>query len=479
MLDETTKVARFPLIANTLSRFAMFSRWTVPVLAAGTFLACGIDSRPPTSDLSPGVGGSSSKPSGGMGGEGDDGTGGDSATGSTSGGGTGGVPSSSVCGDSFLEPDEECEAGNFRDKTCQSFGFSEGHLTCKKSCKISTSDCSGVEDCFDGKDNDGDGLVDCHDEADCSDVCENACLAPPVFIDGMYLSGTTEGRGNLFDSTCSATPSGNEVVYQVTAGKDGRLDVILQTNENLTVSVMTACGDPTTELVCAPPKLVSVDAFEGEIFYVTVEGMNSSSEGHFALETRSRVPACGDGVREGDEECDDLNTRDGDGCDENCFVEADEDEPNGTPSNASPLAGEMTVGEIRPASDVDVYAVTLSAASSSIVANTFHLGDGACLYNLMDTVIDILDTDDNSNVVLVSDDNGGDGLCASAVASALPAGTYYIRVSAKGGAVPATFPYVLDVAVGECGDGDQTMGEECDDGNTMNGDGCNQNCELQ
>lgn len=383
-----------------------------------------------------------------------------------------------VCGDHFLEAGEECEEDLFRDETCQSFGFSDGELGCDDSCEITTDDCSGVEDCFDGQDNDGDGLSDCLDPIDCGSVCGDACEAPSESLGGVTANGTTAGRGNVFDSSCSDTDGGGtEVVYKVVAAVDGKIDVNLITSDKLNLSVMTVCGDPGSELACSPARRMSLEAFEGEEFYVTIEGDDAGEVGGYFLEVASRVPACGDGVRDSDEECDDFNTQDGDGCDENCFLEPDETEPNGALDNASPIVLSTTTAEIRPANDEDVFVVETTAESSTIVANTFHLGDGACSYNLMDTHLAILG--ENGTDVLASDDNGGDGLCARAVASALPPGTYFIRVSATAGANPATFPYLLDVELGECGNADQSAGEECDDGNVESGDGCSSDCEVE
>jgi cysteine-rich repeat protein len=78
--------------------------------------------------------------------------------------------------------------------------------------------------------------------------------------------------------------------------------------------------------------------------------------------------------------------------------------------------------------------------------------------------------------VLAEDDDSGDGLCAEAVASGLAPGSYYVAVSAAPGAEPATFPYRLQIAIGVCGDGQQTAGEECDDNNLDPDDGCSSTC---
>jgi len=99
--------------------------------------------------------------------------------------------------------------------------------------------------------------------------------------------------------------------------------------------------------------------------------------------------------------------------------------------------------------------------------------------NLMDTTVNIFDTNTNGNVLLVSDDDGDDGLCSLAIAPGLAAGTYFVRVRAAAGATPATFPYRLDMEVAPCGDGVVSFGEECDDENLINNDGCDASCRQE
>jgi cysteine-rich repeat protein len=194
---------------------------------------------------------------------------------------------------------------------------------------------------------------------------------------------------------------------------------------------------------------------------------------------QTRQQACGDAIRDNNEECDDGNIIDGDGCDPDCSLEASESEPNGSPGQADTYAVGPWFAQIGTEGDVDVFAVTLDAYYSTLVASIENLGDGACGYNLMDSVVEVLDTDARSNALLATDDDSGDGKCSLVAASGLRPGTYYVRVKAANNAVPDTFPYRLDLSVGVCGDGDVSFGEECDDGNLAANDGCSTNCRSE
>jgi cysteine-rich repeat protein len=65
------------------------------------------------------------------------------------------------------------------------------------------------------------------------------------------------------------------------------------------------------------------------------DGNTADGDGCSAECTIEPPPCCGDGVREGDEECDDGNTADGDGCSAQCTIE-----PSGCCGNGVVEAGE-------------------------------------------------------------------------------------------------------------------------------------------
>ena len=157
-------------------------------------------------------------------------------------------------------------------------------------------------------------------------------------------------------------------------------------------------------------------------------------------------------------------------------MESSETESNNTRPSSDTYDFQPWFAEIGSVGDIDFFRIPLTAESSTLVVDTLNLGDGACGLNLMDTIVEILDTTGNGNALLATDDDSADGDCAQAFATGLPPGNYFVRVRAGDGAQPATFPYELGISIGECGDGNVTLGEQCDDQNLVAGDGCDSNC---
>jgi cysteine-rich repeat protein len=378
-----------------------------------------------------------------------------------------------------LDPSEICDVGLAMTPSCVQVGFDAGVLTCNSSCVWDTSYCSGTESCYDGRDNDGDSAIDCADTEDCAGACTDACFAPLVLQESSQVSGTLLGHPAGSGSSCGLVSGGSEVVYQINISEDAKFDVTLASELPLSVSVRSSCDEVLDELDCGGRTRLTLDATAGDTYFIVVNGDNGDDPGVYELELAARQPACGDAIRDSHEACDDGNINDGDGCDPDCGVESSESEPNDALGSADVFDFERWTAELSPEGDADYYSVDLVATSSTLVVSTLNLADGACALNLMDTVVDIFDTNANGNVLLASDDDSGDGDCAVAVASGLAPGSYRIRVSAPVGAQPATFPYRLEIDVGVCGDGERTLGEECDDENLASGDGCDGACREE
>lgn len=128
-------------------------------------------------------------------------------------------------------------------------------------------------------------------------------------------------------------------------------------------------------------------------------------------------PACGDGVLNGGEECDDGNARPGDGCSGLCRVE---------PNYVCPTPGQMCV---------------LNVAC----------GDG---------VLGVGEACDDKNTV------AGDGCSAQCLVE-------------PGYACDQPGAPCKPVVSSRCGDGQVNQGETCDDGNTVSFDGCSSACQRE
>ncbi|MDC0676435.1 pre-peptidase C-terminal domain-containing protein [Sorangium atrum] len=435
--------------------------------AAGVVAACGGDDeagRPRPPGLSSGAG---------------------TAGGGDGGGGSGGAPPGD-CGNGVAEQGEACDGPDLGGTTCQSLGFDAGEVRCSPECIPDASGCSGVEVCQDGRDNDGDGAVDC-DDPECDEACADMCAAPVALADPGAATGNTSGHAAV-QSSCSLESPG--VAYTFTATTTGFLDVVLtpHTDAPLVAELRSACDDPATRVECGMPSIgagidnrLTVPVREGDAFYVIVTGADADQAGAFELGVRSRQTACGDGIQDPTEQCDNALGQPDDGCSDSCQLEATEVEPNDTIATANTYTVPFFAAIHAPTDDdvdVDVVRVTVPSGPTDLIAETAAVTSSDCLTGRIDSVIEILD---ESGGLIVRRDRGDNGLCARAVAPSLAAGDYYVRVSSVLGSGAATFPYRLDVTLVHevCGDGTISAGEQCDDGNTDALDGCSAGCRFE
>jgi cysteine-rich repeat protein len=184
-------------------------------------------------------------------------------------------------------------------------------------------------------------------------------------------------------------------------------------------------------------------------YYVRVSASPKAAIKTFAykLTLGTTTDVCGDGVVTGGEQCDDGNLAAGDGCGSTCQLEITEIEPNETVANANVYKAKWRA-QIAPVGDVDYVSVNVPVAGASLTAAVVDDGTGDCAALTIVSQIDILDV--NGTSVLASGKGVGGNYCAYAMASALPAGKYFVRVKASNLAQPGisdTFGYGLDVTV--------------------------------
>jgi len=219
------------------------------------------------------------------------------------------------------------------------------------------------------------------------------------------------------------------------------------------------------------------------------------------------APECGNREQEADEACDDGNTRNGDGCDSQCRVEeapahecgngdqeAGEECDDGNRRNAdgcsaecrreAPRAVDISAGGNFPAGFIeggsDVFVFSLPAPALAYLETSD--GAGGCPG---DTVMTLFRVDANGQRDLIgeNDDAAPSENVCSVLDLPLDTGDYEVVVA--GYMAAAVADYVLRAefsavpAGEECGNGDVEAGEECDDGNLRAGDGCNANCRRE
>ena len=139
-----------------------------------------------------------------------------------------------------------------------------------------------------------------------------------------------------------------------------------------------------------------------------------------ACDDATMAAVCGNGVIEMGEQCDDGNSKPGDGCSGICLIE---------PGYTCPMAGQPCIST-----------VTQTCGNGRIE------GSEAC---------------DDGNAV------DGDG-CSAAC-----------QVEPGWSCTVPGMPCTKVAATAVCGDGKVNSGEQCDDGNTTPGDGCGATCQLE
>jgi len=156
------------------------------------------------------------------------------------------------------------------------------------------------------------------------------------------------------------------------------------------------------------------------------------------------TPVCGDGIKSTSEQCDDGNTMSGDGCSATCTTEGTaEVEPNGTTAEADvalPVITSSTriLAAVSPAADLDVFKVTV--ATQQVVRFEIFDGNRDCI-GMNATTLDLLTS--TGTVYKTDTISTGIGNCAAITANLDP-GTYYIRAKAASAANTVPF-YVLDI----------------------------------
>ncbi|HVY47396.1 MAG TPA: DUF4215 domain-containing protein, partial [Minicystis sp.] len=382
------------------------------------------------------------------------------STSSSAGGqGTGAGGAHGHCGDGVIQAGEQCDGPNLNNQDCTTVGFTGGSLSCTSTCHLDTSACTGVEDCENGHDDDGDGQADCSD-SDCTNACANACTDLPTLADGASVHGVTTGHAAGATPACAdASGSGPENGYVYTAPASGFLVVQAQPLEdgggnlpNLTLSVRTQCADAGSALACKTENgagllVAEMNVTAGDVLTFTIDGYSAADAGAYQLTATTYVASCGNGVVEPPEQCDDGNVDAGDGCSPTCQVELSETESNDTPATANPFddAQHPWYGAVSPAGDVDCVSIQATADGQQLKVEVDDTGDGACAIGALDSFVRIYDADGTTQIA--SDDDSGDGLCSrAATGNELVAGqTYYVCISAtpQGPNHTSTFDYAL------------------------------------
>ena len=255
--------------------------------------------------------------------------------------------------------------------------------------------------------------------------------------------------------------------------------------------------DGSVTITCPDQESVTIPAGQG----CTVE---DDGEGTVTVQcgegdpVQFRVPYCGNGIPEANEDCDDGNDNDadaciaceaaacGDGfvhegveaCDDPNFEECTRDcssEQSNRPDQAIAIeVGEVRQAAIDPDGEVDYYRFTAPADGSYRIATRFAEGERTDTYGVLYTPEgeEIMRNDDGAR-----NEGWGEGLNFLINAELAEGQTVIFQV--RHFSIIRTGPYIVGVVqLDVCGNGELEAEEACDDGNELNTDACLNDCSA-
>ncbi len=316
-----------------------------------------------------------------------------------------------VCGNGSIDSGEDCDGTDLGGATCESRGFVGGTLACTGDCTFDTSDCSTC----------GNGSVDGGEE------CDGANLGGATCASRGHTSGTLscDGSCGIDESACvdascgDGARAGSEDCDGADLGGATCADVgffagALACNSDCTFQISGChnCGDGSIQGIeqCDGADLGGASCTTRGFTMGTL----ACSSGCTYDTSGCSSAACGNGVLESGELCDDGNATTGDGC-TSCAVDSGFT-CVGTPSSCSAICGD---GMIRGGEECD----GASLGGASCTSRGFTGGTLTC-----------------------SSCRFNESACTTT-----SCGNSTIEPSA---------------------------GEECDDGNTVSFDGCDSSCHV-
>jgi cysteine-rich repeat protein len=372
------------------------------------------------------------------------------------------------CGDGVVEGGEECDGGAGCTATCDRVPVCGDGLV------------DAPEGCDDGNTTAGDGCsatcafeTTAESEPDDTAATASGPFAPYALITAaitpgsdldyfaIVLATTSDLAIETFDGDGPGSCAGLDTVLTL-YGSNGATALTSADDGGIgTCSRIDAALDPGARHLAAGTYFVRVEDFQNNTAIPAymlqikaiarcgdgkVEGGEECDGGAGCTATCDRVQLCGDGFIDAPETCDDGNTAAGDGCGATCAIESiAEVEPNDDVASAvsAPVtitASTVISAAILPALDRDFFAMTL-AQSTVVRLETFDAGGNDCSGPIATT----LRVWSGASVELYADDNSGISTCSALVVS-LAAGSYFVSVEERTGALPIA-GYLLQVKV--------------------------------
>ena len=283
-----------------------------------------------------------------------------------------------------------------------------------------------VETCNNMMDDNDNLFVDCEDvgcvtDATCVSDIAAACGGATPLTPGVTVNGdTATGGTNLFAGTCTGWGS-PEHIYSYTPPVDQVVSVAFQSATDQGMHLRTDCTDSETQLRCVDAQEGGTDELMRHAFmagttphFLYVDGFAAGEEGPFSFTAEA--------------------------------ANITETEPNDTDATAN-LAVTGDIGYLT-AADEDWFSIVV-VAPGDITITTSDVFAGDCAGSLIDTEIELFDTDGSTSLQFNDDiDEGNGNYCSAVTATGLAAGTYFVRVRGSQMFCPnCTMGYTLDIAL--------------------------------
>jgi cysteine-rich repeat protein len=192
------------------------------------------------------------------------------------------------------------------------------------------------ETCDDGDTNDNDGCsATCQIEPVIGDKCTDAIDLVLTDDGSGYKATKTVGIYSLkgdgtYPDSCGISAFGRDAYFKITAKASGLLrarvhdatfdaSIGARGGACATTGPVMACVDASTGKL---PEEILIPVESGKDYWVVVDMPSTeTAPGRYTLDASIGPTVCGDALAGGTEECDDGNTKSGDGCDASCKLE--------------------------------------------------------------------------------------------------------------------------------------------------------------
>lgn len=307
-------------------------------------------------------------------------------------------------------------------------------------------DCGGTctaievwEECDDGNTAPGDGCSpECYTEGECS----SSSLS--IFIDSPDESSSSSSTP-IDDSLSSSSSSSSEIGYSLPSCGNG----VFEKGEQCEVGYATCTVGRTCDMslctcfhveeqpLCGNDQIDGWEQCDGSSGFCA-DNRECDQDTCTCVPERSIPPACGDGRKDADEQCDDGNRLSNDGCSASCHIEEQQESYCGN--------GKFDLYE---QCDRGIETCTRGWGCDYSTCTCFPQQDtGDCGNNRLD---------DGEQCDGSRDECAPNRVCNTELCTCV---------------LPETVE-------SSCGDGTLDSDEECDDGNLFVGDGCSSTCRLE